>query len=258
VIGSSFTASGGLGGVEMVVADKPSDWTRVSLDMLTQALHDVVAPREPMAQIHIGARKDRYIDFIFPGVLAMSIMQASFPVGLFLLDTRRRGVLRRFRLAPRSVVPFLSGLVASRLLISALNLALLSVIAVAVFKVQIAGSWLDLSVAVLLGSSVFISLGILIATVAPTTESGAILVQLSSLTMSFLCGVFYRMEQIPEVVRWLPTILPLTYVADALRGIANAGTSLSAQPTSLAVLALWLMVPLLLSGMRFRRFLEGE
>jgi ABC-2 type transport system permease protein len=258
VLAPGFELGQGLQGVELVAADQPSDWSRLGLDLLTHALKDVVRPVAPPTLQGVGATRDRYIDFIFPGVLAMSIMQASFPVGLFLLDTRRRGVLRRFRLAPRSIAPFLFGLVASRLLITALNLAVLGAIAVGVFGVRIVGSWLDLAGVVLLGGGVFIAMGVLIATVAPSTESGAILIQLFSMTMSFLCGVFFKLEQVPGFLRWLPNLLPLTYLADMLRGVANMGTTLASDGTSLAVLAVWLIAPLVLSGLMFRRFLEGE
>jgi ABC-2 type transport system permease protein len=77
--------------------------------------------------------------------------------------------------------------------------------------------------------------------------------------MSFLCGIFFKVDQIPAFLRWIPKVLPLTYLVDLMRGIANAGTSLFSDPTGLSILTVWLAAPLLVSGFAFRRFLhEGE
>jgi len=64
--------------------------------------------------------------------------------------------------------------------------------------------------------------------------------------------VFFSPEQIPALFRWIPSVLPLTYLVNAVRGIANGGLPLLAFRTEIAVLLAWLLGALLLASIAFR------
>ena len=239
-------------GAELVLGDEPSRWAAFAQERLERALFPEQARAPELAARHIGATKSRHIDYIFPGVLAMIIMQASLGGGHFLLDARKRGILRRLRLLPFEPAKLLTGYLLGRLLVVFLNVALLALIAKLVFDAGVLGSWVDLLGAILLGSAVFLTLGVVIAFLAPSAEGGNLLVQTLGLAMSFLCGVFFSPEQIPALFRWIPSVLPLTYLVNAFRGIANGGLPLLAFRTEVAVLLAWLLGALLLASIAFR------
>jgi ABC-2 type transport system permease protein len=239
-------------GPELVLGDRPSRWSVFAQERVQRALRPEAAPAPELATRQIGATKSRHIDYIFPGVLAMIIMQASLGGGHFLLDARKRGILRRLRLLPFEPAKLLTGYLLGRLLVVFLNVALLALIAKLVFDAGVLGSWAALLGAILLGSAVFLTLGVVIAFLAPSAEGGNLLVQTLGLAMSFLCGVFFSTEQIPALFRWIPSVLPLTYLVSAVRGIANGGLPLLAFRTEIAVLLAWLLGALLLASIAFR------
>jgi ABC-2 type transport system permease protein len=245
-------AGGSLERAEVVLGDPPSRWALLAQERVHKALLPPGPPPAGPAVLRIGATKSRHIDYIFPGVLAMIVMQASLGGGHFLLDARKRGILRRLRLVPFEPAKLLAGYLLGRLLVVFLNVALLALIARLVFQAGVLGSWADLLGAVLLGSGVFLTLGVVIAFLAPSAEGGNLLVQTMGLAMSFLCGVFFSLEQIPALFRWIPSALPLTYLVDAFRGIANGGLPLLAFRTEIAVLLGWLLGALLLAAAAFR------
>ena len=51
---------------------------------------------------------------------------------------------------------------------------------------------------------------------------------LISLPMTFLSGVFFPREAMPDVLQRITDFLPLTYLADALRKITNDGAGVAA------------------------------
>jgi ABC-2 type transport system permease protein len=239
-------------GAELVLGDQPSRWAALAEERVRRALDPGEAAARQLPVRSAGAAKSRHIDYIFPGVLAMIVMQASLGGGHFLLDARKRGILRRMRLLPFRPARLLGGYLLARLLVVLLNVALLALVAWLVFDAGVLGRWADLLAALLLGAAVFLTLGVVIAFLAPSAEGGHLLAQTLGLAMSFLCGVFFSVEQIPALFRWIPSVLPLTYLVNAFRGIANAGLPLLAFRAEVLVLLAWLLGALLLAAAAFR------
>ena len=73
---------------------------------------------------------------------------------------------------------------------------------------------------VLLGSLCFITIGLLVGSIAKTEDAAAAMANLVTLPMTFLAGVFFPLDSAPGVVRGVSKVLPLTYLADGLRGVA--------------------------------------
>ena len=74
---------------------------------------------------------------------------------------------------------------------------------------------------------------------------------LVTLPMTFLAGVFFPLDSAPGAVQAISKVLPLTYLADGLRGVAVRDHSFTWTLPKLGVLAL---VALLLSGLALRLF----
>jgi ABC-2 type transport system ATP-binding protein len=58
----------------------------------------------------------------------------------------------------------------------------------------------------------------------------------------FLSGIFYPIDSLPAFLQPLATVLPLSFVADALREIANNGARLLDLPFAMAGLLVWMVV----------------
>jgi ABC-2 type transport system permease protein len=166
----------------------------------------------------VQARELRSIDFLLPGILALSILQ----IGLFatpqgLIAMRVSGVLKRLGATPLPRSTLLLAYISMRLTVALVQTAILVAIGRAVFGVAMLGSWWQFSGWVLLGTLAFISLGFFTAAVARSEESGTAIANLMNLPMILLGGIFFQIDDLPPFLMKLINLLPLPYLADAFR-----------------------------------------
>ncbi len=132
---------GRLAGLRLVVDDNPTRWIELGIQRLQILTAGFAGRRDGELWTRevrpIEVVKSRYIDFIFPGLLAMSIMQACLASGLVLLDARELGVLRRLRLTPLGSLHIFGGFITGRLFIVGLHLGVLTLVAVLGFQARI-------------------------------------------------------------------------------------------------------------------------
>jgi ABC-2 type transport system permease protein len=184
------------------------------------------------------------IDYLLPGVLAMSLMQLGlFATAAPLVSLREKGVLRRMGATPLSKTTLLTSQVAFRLTTAFAQTALIVLVGVGVFHVHIVASHIIGIVAmVLLGASLFITMGYFLSGVAKTEEAVNGLIQLPNITFMFLSGIFFPVDIMPSWIRPLVDVIPLTYVGDALRKtMINAGSYFS-MTRNVAIMLAWLVV----------------
>lgn len=196
------------------------------------------------------------IDYLLPGVLAMSLMQ----LGLFgtagpLVSLREKQVLRRMGATPLSRTTLLASQVAFRLTTAFVQTALIVVVGMAVFDVQIkTGNLLQITGVMMLGASLFITLGYFLSGIAKTEEAVQGIISLPNFIFMFLSGIFFPVEIMPDWIRPVVDVIPLTYVGDALRKtMIDAGTYFS-MTRSLTVMLVWLVV----CGVLAVRFFKWE
>jgi len=194
----------------------------------------------------------RMIDFVLPGILGMTIMQLGLFTAIPLITMREKGILKRLRATPLSRSAIVGSQVTQRLVIALFQTFMIVGIGVAFYKVAVQGSFAMLVGLVIFGVLTFISLGALLSALARTQESGTAVVQLVNFPMMFLSGVFFPPEIIPPGIRVITNVLPLTYLADALRHTILGSPSLFGIPKDLAVLAIWLAACLVLAARTFR------
>jgi ABC-2 type transport system permease protein len=182
------------------------------------------AHAEPVVELQASKVEDRgldYIDYLVPGLLAMAISQSAvFGIAFALVAYRAKGILRRLRLTPLPVGEFAIARVTVALVLSLTQAVILLLVGKLAFGVDIAGNVLSMVPLVLLGSLCFIAIGLLVGSIAKTEDAAAAMANLVTLPMTFLAGVFFPLDSAPGVVRGISKVLPLTYLADGLRGVA--------------------------------------
>jgi ABC-type multidrug transport system permease subunit len=192
---------------------------------------------EPIVQ-HLQKPGSRYIDFLLPGMLGMGLMGGGlWGVGFVVVDMRVRKLLKRFLATPMRRSDFLLAVMCSRLFFTLADVVVLLLFGYVVFGVRSQGSYLDLTVAVLLGGAAFAGIGLLVASRAQTVETVSGLMNLVMLPMWILSGVFFSSERFPEEVQPLINLLPLTALNQLLRGIILEGKSLLALWPQVAIMA---------------------
>jgi ABC-2 type transport system permease protein len=196
-----------------------------------------------------------YIDFLIPGILAMSLMQ----LGLFgtappLVSLRQDGVLRRLGATPIPRWTLMASQVLLRLTIGLVQTGIIIGLGVAAFNMHMEGNWLALLGIVVLGALAFVGMGYLVASFAKTVEAASGITSAVNFPMMFLSGIFFPIASLVSVpfLAVIVKIMPLTYLGDALRQITVQGAPDFPLTLDLAVLAGWFIVCALLSVRFFR------
>lgn len=195
----------------------------------------------------------RYIDFLFPGLLGMSLMGTGlWAIGFAVADMRQRRVLKRFLVTPMRRSSFLASFLTSRLVFLAAEVTLITAFGVWVLGVPLRTSLATFAVVCTLGAVAFSALGLLVASRARTIEGVSGLLNLVIIPMWLGSGVFFSYERFPEEIHALLRALPLTALNDALREGMIDGAGLAEVVPELLVLALWTVVPFALALRVFR------
>lgn len=195
-----------------------------------------------LEQIAIQARQLRPMDYLIPGILAMSILNlALFATAQPIISLRSQGILRRLGATPLPRTTLLSAYISLRLLIALVQMGIIVAVGVAFFGLALTGGWLALIGVLLLGTLAFIAIAFVIAAIARTEESGAALTSAVQLPMLFLAGIFFPIKALPAFLQPVSALLPLTYLADSLRQVMVGATPDNSMLVNIAVLLAWLL-----------------
>ncbi|VVC01184.1 ABC-2 family transporter protein [uncultured archaeon] len=196
----------------------------------------------------------RGIDFLLPAILALTIFQgATMGLGRAIAGERKDGSLTRVFLTPTSNVSIIFGTQLFYMLLETVRSTFLIIVAIALFSVSISGSFLDIIFIVALFAMGATGVGMVLSVLAKNQEQYMALSMLVSLPMMFLSGVFFPVQTMPAVLQAVAGFLPLTYAADALRGVMAKGFTLAQVAPDLAVLFLFGLTMLVLSLLLFKR-----
>ena len=197
----------------------------------------------PVADRLVTVPGSRYIDWVVPGLLGMNIMGTGmWSVAFSVVQARVRKLLKRLIATPMRRRDYLLSHMASRLIFLVLEVGLLLGFAVPVFGIPVNGSWLLLAALCVLGAIAFSGLGLLVASRAQTVEGVSGLMNLVMVPMWVFSGVFFASENFPEAMQPFISLLPLTALNQALRGVMIDGSGVPALTTQLAILTGWAVV----------------
>jgi ABC-2 type transport system permease protein len=185
----------------------------------------------------------RYIDWVVPGLLGMNIMGTGmWGVAFSVVQARGRKLLKRLMATPMRRTHYLLSHMLSRLLFLVLEVTALLGFARLVFGIPMNGSLFTLAGLCLLGAMTFSGLGLLVASRAKTVEGVSGLMNLVMVPMWIFSGVFFASENFPDVMQPFISLLPLTALNEALRGVMIDGTALSGLVKQGGILLTWMLV----------------
>lgn len=169
-----------------------------------------------------------YISFVFPGVLMLSIINASFASASSALYFMRftRGI-EEMLIAPFSYLEMLIGMVGSALVRSLIVAFLILVVGLFFGAVSLVNplGFLFYTAAI---SAIFAMLGILVALWAEGFEQLQVLNTFVITPLTYLGGIFYSITMLPELAATITRFNPFFYFADGIRssmiGYSEANT----------------------------------
>lgn len=136
----------------------------------------------------------------------------------------------------------------------------LMAIAQSIISTAVATWWLDIGLDspgeallfALLGAIVGTALGLLASAFARTEFQAVQFMPLVIIPQILVCGLLVPVEEMPEPLQWLSTVLPLTYSTDAFTSLA-AGEPASERVTDLIVLLGFAIGSVALASLTLRR-----
>ncbi len=196
-----------------------------------QILGPVVSSLLYLAVFHLAlgtmnAGDSGLVDFIAPGLIIFVACEKAFECvcGSFIFDKHER-VMADLLMAPLSplerVCGYLGGSCAAGIMVgAAVALASLLFADLALFH---AGA---LAFFALMGTMLFGLIGILVGIWAEKWDSYAAVHTFLLLPLSFLSGLFYRVESLPEAAQQIVRFNPVFYVIDGFRfGMTGTGSA---------------------------------
>jgi len=202
---------------------------------------------------NVDSHNLRYIDFLVPGIIALSVMQlAIFSLGFTIVNYKEKGVMKRLFATPLKPIYFIISQVTTRLLVTVVQISILILVAVLLFNVKIIGSIPMIFVFVILGSILFLGFGFALAGFAKTQDAIAALANVFVLPQMFLGGVFFPLESMPEWLQKVAVRLPLNYLSDAIRQIAIQAGSWGDVQKDFIGLLIWIVISFLAAIYLFR------
>jgi len=198
-------------------------------------------------------RRVRYIDFLIPGIVAMSLMQSAIiGIAVFLTEAREKKILKRILATPVNRRSYIAAQVMARLIIALLQAVIILGAARLIHGVEIYGSYWNLLLWALLGTAVFLMIGFIIASFSKTTSAAESLSQVVSMPMLFLSGVFFPTDSLPDWVQKIVDYLPLTPVITALRAVTLDGKALSETLSEFWIVGAWILATFIIALFSFR------
>jgi ABC-2 type transport system permease protein len=189
------------------------------------------------------------VDFLAPGLLALAVMSTAFTGQAIATGFERRyGVLKRLGTSPLPRWALMTAKTGSVLATEVLQVALLTLIALALGWSP-HGNPGAVVLLLVLGTAAFSGLGLLMAGTlrAEATLAAANLVFVLLLIAG---GVLVPLSKFPDGVRAVLELLPIAALSDGLRDVLRDGAGVPWK--DLAVLAVWAVAGLAAAGRFFR------
>jgi ABC-2 type transport system permease protein len=169
-----------------------------------------------------------YLDFMAPGILAQSVLFVAIFYGIAVIWERDLGILHKFLVSPtpRSALVLGKALSAG---VRALSQAVIIYILSLLLRVDL--SWQPLNLigilfVVIISASLFSTFSLIIACIVKTRERFMGIGQVLTMPLFFASNAIYPIAIMPDWLKALAHVNPLTYEVDALRAfMINGGHS---------------------------------
>lgn len=182
------------------------------------------------------------VSFFVPSILGMALMQLGIFSAIPLVADREKLILKRLSATPLRRWQLVASNIVMRLIIGAVQVAIIVGVGVFIFHVEIAGSLLAVIGLAMLGALAFISLGYVIASFAKTEEAANGMTSVVQFPLMFLSGTFFPLQIMDPPLQAVARFMPLTYLSDAMRQVMVNGAAFSPLWVCVAVLIGWTAV----------------
>jgi ABC-2 type transport system permease protein len=160
-----------------------------------------------------------FLQFMYPGIIGMSVLMGAFMSGVSIVWDREFGFLKEVLVAPINRISVALGRTLGSATVASIQGIMILILA-PIIKVSLS-IWTVLALIplmFLLAASMG-SLGILLASRIKSTEAFQAIMQMLMFPMIFLSGVFFPMQNLPSWMSFIVKINPASYGVATIRQV---------------------------------------
>jgi ABC-2 type transport system permease protein len=173
----------------------------------------------------LGRGDPRMVGYLFPSVLALTVMGSFWGLSIQLVTFREQGILRRFRLAPIGAGTLLASSIISTYILILPTLVAELLLVRWVWHVPSFGNLWGVFVFVSLGIFAFASFGLIVASVTNTMQETQVINNAIWFLFLFFSGAVLPLIFFPGWLQRLSVFLPATHLLIGLQYVFIAGAS---------------------------------
>jgi ABC-2 type transport system permease protein len=193
-----------------------------------------------------------YQVFLFPGIVAMSLVGISISSGISVIWDREFGILKEILVAPVSRTSIFVGKALGGCFTALIQGTIVLSLALLLGVPLTPSSFLLSVILMIIISLGLVSIGLIIASLIETIESFGVIMNFLIFPLIFLSGAFYPLKEAPEWLRLISYANPLTYGVDALRYVI-IGASFLPFAISSTVISLFSISAIFIGGIAFNK-----
>jgi ABC-2 type transport system permease protein len=191
--------------------------------------------------------------WLLGGMIGYGCANTAFAgIAISIVIRRENAILKRLRSTPLPASVYLLAMLASTMLVFALETVLLFLLGRSLFGTPFPTEILSLALAVVLGGAAFAALGVATATFIRSAEGSSAAINVILLPMAFLSGSFGPTRHFPGFLQAIADVLPLKYFIEIVDAIYLHRQQIWDKPVAVAVVAAWGLGGLLVAARRFR------
>ncbi|WGS65131.1 ABC transporter permease [Marinitoga aeolica] len=202
--------------------------------------------------------KFSYKDFVFPGILMLSIMSVSFfNIPFNILFSREKGVNKRYLLVPIRGSSYFFAVVISSILMVLIS-SIFVVIESIFMKVSNKFFTIEFIAFYIYALIVLFSIGLIFVSISKKLSTSMVLINILFQVSMFLGGLYFPIFNIPWIIKWYVYINPVTYLVEGMRRLVGFNIAPFSNIWIYVVPTIWLFISILLFSLNYKKVLGYE
>ncbi len=161
-------------------------------------------------------------DYIMAGVIAISILSSGlFSVISIFGYYKEKGVLKRIIATPVKPMSFVMGATLSRLLLGFLTAFLMLGVNRYLFSSNFSVKWLPFTLTIICSTLGMMSFGLILVMIFTKSRTADSIATALFVVMLFFSGVYFSLDLLPRVFRYISLFMPVRYVAELIRFVTG-------------------------------------
>lgn len=199
--------------------------------MSAKGMSGGTAGQSPQIDVTETYRYNEFLDykeFMIPALIVIAItMMCGFLPALNIVSEKERGTIEQMNVTPVSKAAFIICKMVPYVVVAYFMVFSCMLLSWLAFGYGCAGSLLDVCIFTLAHIVVMASFGLLVSNYSENAQQAMFVIWFFSMAFMLVAGIFTPLESMPQWAKIVAYANPLTYYADAMRGIFLKGSTLA-------------------------------